>query len=415
MENNKKILFVGSLCSNRVINDIIFSSKTKVSQAAPKFYKLLIEGLADNIAVDRVKALTFLPISDLTHEKKAWFLPSESSGLIDYHYCHVINIGLLKSVVAFIYSFIMVFIWGLYDRKNKIILCDGLGFVSSFATILATRLNRIKVVGIITDIPGVLSSSVSKDISFKAKVVSRLSKKLFMNFDGYLLLTEQMNGVINPKNRPYIVIEGVADKSMVIKDNKLEAKSKERILLYAGGINEIYGIKKLILAFMKIKGDDLRLHIYGHGPMEDEMGKYMTLDSRIFYGGILTNNEIVQKEIEATLLVNPRSSKEEFTKYSFPSKNMEYMASGTPLLTTPLPGMPEEYNDYVFLFDDESEEGIKAELEKVFARSKEELHEFGLKAKKFVLSQKNNHIQSGRLNKLLDKIQQSGKKNNYMF
>ena len=55
----------------------------------------------------------------------------------------------------------------------------------------------------------------------------------------------------------------------------------------------------------------------------------------------------VAEELKATLLVNPRPTTEEFTIYSFPSKNMEYMASGTPLLTTKLPGMPEEYHQYV--------------------------------------------------------------------
>lgn len=38
------------------------------------------------------------------------------------------------------------------------------------------------------------------------------------------------------------------------------------------------------------------------------------------------------------------------------------MVSGTPVLTTPLPGMPEEYDQYVYLFDDESTEGMHQTL-----------------------------------------------------
>ena len=67
------------------------------------------------------------------------------------------------------------------------------------------------------------------------------------------------------------------------------------------------------------------------------------------YKGVAPNAVIVEEELKATLLVNPRPTGEEYTKYSFPSKNMEYMASGTPVLTTCLPGMPAEYNEYVYL------------------------------------------------------------------
>ena len=66
------------------------------------------------------------------------------------------------------------------------------------------------------------------------------------------------------------------------------------------------------------------------------------------------------------------------------------MASGTPVLTTCLPGMPKEYNDYVFLLQDETTEGVKKALQEIFAMTDLELYEKGEKAKAFVLNQKNN-------------------------
>ena len=38
--------------------------------------------------------------------------------------------------------------------------------------------------------------------------------------------------------------------------------------------------------------------------------------------------------------VNPRQNNEEFTKYSFPSKTMEYLASGVPVVAYKLDGIP---------------------------------------------------------------------------
>ena len=42
---------------------------------------------------------------------------------------------------------------------------------------------------------------------------------------------------------------------------------------------------------------------------------------------LMNHPKIVKEEKKSTLLVNPRFTNEEYTKYSFPSKNMEYMAS----------------------------------------------------------------------------------------
>ena len=116
-----------------------------------------------------------------------------------------------------------------------------------------------------------------------------------------------------------------------------------------------------------------------------------------FYGGMLMTSEIVEKEREATLLVNPRPTVEEFVKYSFPSKTMEYMASGTPVLTTRLPGMPEEYYPHVYFIDDESADGIAHALTQVLAHSDEELFDKGCAARAFVLDSRNNVIQAAKI------------------
>ena len=80
---------------------------------------------------------------------------------------------------------------------------------------------------------------------------------------------------------------------------------------------------------------------------------------------------------------------------------MEYMASGTPVLTTGLPGMPREYHDYVYLMPDETPEGIAQSLQEVLAQSDEALFQKGQQARKFVLEEKNNVIQARKILNLL--------------
>ena len=172
--------------------------------------------------------------------------------------------------------------------------------------------------------------------------------------------------------------------------------------MYAGQLRNIYGIDYLVKGFVNANIKDLELHIYGKGDYAKELEKICKERSNIKYFGTVPNEIVVQKELEATLLINPRPTGEEYTKYSFPSKNMEYMASGTPVLTTNLPGMPKEYHKYVYIINDESENGMKNSLQTILALPSEALHQKGAEAKNFVLDNKNNIKQAERALEILN-------------
>jgi glycosyltransferase involved in cell wall biosynthesis len=217
------------------------------------------------------------------------------------------------------------------------------------------------------------------------------------NYDAYVFLTEAMNKVINKHNVPYIIMEGLVDSDIKI-DSEVENLSNTKNILYAGGMHERYGLKTLVEAFMRINGDFYRLCIYGSGPfVNDLIEKYCKKDNRIHYMGVVPNSEVVKAEYQSILLVNPRPTTEAFTKYSFPSKNMEYMVSGRPLLTTNLPGMPSEYHEYVYIFESEDVLGFEKSLKQILSLSENELYKKGQSAKRWILDNKNNKIQTARI------------------
>lgn len=113
--------------------------------------------------------------------------------------------------------------------------------------------------------------------------------------------------------------------------------------------------------------------------------------------GVVEQKHVFEMQQQATLLVNPRKGHEEYTKYSFPSKTMEYMASGTPTIMYKLPGLPIEYEEYLVLLPDNSQETLTAILKQWGSKTQAELYEFGEKAKRFILENKNSEIQASRL------------------
>ena len=72
-------------------------------------------------------------------------------------------------------------------------------------------------------------------------------------------------------------------------------------------------------------------------------------------------------------------------------------ASGTPVLTTRLTGIPEEYAPYVFFIEEESADGVAQALKQVLALSDEALFAKGAEAREFVLTQRNNVVQAKKI------------------
>jgi len=398
----KSILYISSLCSDRLINYIHSTSKIKPLYSVQKFHHLLANGLVENHI--EVTSITAIPVSSAHHSKRYWGFKKEIENDIRFIYLPFLNLPFIRQFFIAIGSFLVSGLWIIKNRKkNPVVIVDVLNVAVSTASFLAARLFGVKVCAIITDIPVMLMQMSKKEnYNFLGRLAVSISTKFISSYDYYVMLTLQMNNLANTKNRPYCIIEGLVDNKIKNSNNSHTVKAEGKIIIYAGSLYEKYGIKKLLDAFAQIKDPDIQLHIYGDGEMAMALSEYSMKDQRMKFFGVVPNKTVVEKLQEATLLVNPRPSDEEFTKYSFPSKNLEYMVSGTPLVTTPLPGMPEEYHHYVFLFNDESIEGFTSTIKKILSLPRNELNNFGQQAKEFVLNNKNNIIQARRLLNMLN-------------
>ena len=376
------IIYAVTTCSDKVYRQLFSDLAVKPAFQSQKYHRLLIEGLAAGAKVDVVANP---PVNRSVLVQKIVRLPRETEGGAHYRYIPAIRNPLLKSACVGLGTFFQTLF---LIRKDSAVIVDGLNRITALAAMLAARLRGAPCIGIVTDLPDMLGGS-------------RFSKGM-ANFvirccTGYILLTEAMNGYLNKKNKPYVILEGHADITMAQRLPAMEKKAVPRVCFYAGGVSKQYGLSNLVEGFRKADLANAQLHIYGPGDYVEELTKIAAEDDRIMYGGMLLNTEIVAKEQEATLLVNPRPTNEEYVKYSFPSKTMEYMASGTPVLTTVLPGMPLEYHPHVYLLEDETAEGIAVKLSAVLSKTDEELFHKGCEARRFVLEEKNNVIQAKKI------------------
>lgn len=264
----------------------------------------------------------------------------------------------------------------------------------------AARIKRqypdVQVCVIVTDLPGRYGVQQSK---LKMWYDSRSLEQLD-HIDSFVLLTWQMTGPLQVGDRPYVVVEGICNGSA--GQDTGDVPEKKKAVLYAGSLNLVYGILDLVSAFEKIEDPDWELWICGKGGAEAEICRRAESDSRIRYMGYRTKQEVYALQKQASLLVNPRKNEREYTKYSFPSKTMEYMISGTPVLMYALDGVPQTYHKYGYFIGTQGLESVEAGLRYAMGCSEEDRTRLGEAAREFVLREKNGKVQTGKLLDLLE-------------
>lgn len=381
-----KVIYISTMVSNKKMNFLLKKSIIKPLQSIQKFNKLLCEGLLENNIT--VSAISSIPVSRKMMKKTFWFEKKEIENNILYKYLFFVNIPILRQFFLGLSAFLTLFFSSLKDRKDLYFICDALNPTISSMALMVAKMFNIKCFAITTDLP---------EFVHKNKFIIGISNFLISKYDGYIFLTEPMNQKINTYNRPYIILEGICD-NYSDELSHIE-KYDQKTFIYAGGLYEKYGLKNLILAFKKIKNTKAELHIYGAGSLSKYI-KSLKIKNVKYYG-VVENAKVINAEKKAHFLVNPRFSNDEYTKYSFPSKNMEYLSTGTPVLTTRLEGIPKEYDKYFFYFDAEDVEGMKIKIEELINMKEEDATKKGLLGKKFVENKKNKKVQALKVKEMI--------------
>ena len=286
------------------------------------------------------------------------------------------------------------------DHPNGTIIAYALTLRNVWGLLYAKKLSgSIKTCMSVPDMPLYMRLSANPIYKICKRMENNAICRHMHQIDSFVLLTEHMNDII--KSRHYCVVEGIATSS---ESDRTEDPSFQSIL-YSGTLDKRYGIDNLLQAFQKIDSKNARLYICGVGDGQEIVEKTAQHDRRICYMGLVSRNEILRLQKSAAVLVNPRQNTGEYTKYSFPSKNLEYLSSGTPLVAYKLDGIPDEYDAYIHYVKDNTVESLKNAIEQVLNASPQERYAWGEAARQFVLNNKNETVQARKILDMLNRIE----------
>lgn len=401
------VLIISQTCSPDCYADIE-KFNTTILPSQQKLFLALAQGLAKRCFT---KCISVRPAFPKTNRKRVWKQKHDQVDELQFYYTSFVNYPILKHLTSLLSTMFYLLINSrkIKKRYSCVIMDPLLSYLVMPCKWLLSRMG-LRTIALVTDLPSHVSDIHSKQkIRMVRRFYNYLGEKSTAKYDGYILLTKQMNAVVNPFARPSIIMEGILDKeiyhqSIELHDIAAEKQEKDvNIVLYAGGINEKFGLFSLIEAFKMVNASNWELHIYGSGADSQLLEDVLRNDKRVKFFGRVDSSKIFAIERAADILINPRPIEDEFTKFSFPSKTLEYLASGVVTMSTRLPGIPKEYEPFIKWIVPESIVGIKDALISAMRLTEQERIDFGAIAKKYVIDNKNHVVQAKRVMRFIEK------------
>lgn len=402
-----KYIFIGGLTPSDVYANDIENSKSPLQWAAEGFQQAFVDGLIEstNSNIDIITAPFFAswPNGHKNPYIRSREVGQKSSKVYGVGY---LNLPIVKNIFKYfnIRSSLNERVQGI-NKKDVIVFIYSLN-LAYVASAVGLVKKGCKVGVIITDLP-----EYPADCSVWYKLYLRYIEKTIIAFllprlSFYINLTDGIADAINIEKSKSIVLEGLYNDKYE-ENLSLQPKFKESdktIILYTGTLDERYGVVRLVEAFMSMLNSSVVLWICGGGNGESFVRDAALKNNNIQFLGYKSKKEIYDLQRSADLLINPRDNTGLYNKYSFPSKTMEYMASGTPVLMYRLDGVPAEYYSFLYTVNEQSEECLMDAILRIISLPAEERMRMGLAARQFIIDNKNAKQQIDRVLSFLSTV-----------
>ena len=395
------VLLLSKIIPDEVKDEVRAKSKNTMQDAAISLQQRMIDGFLKNGV--NLQIINKMPIfsypkfyADAIVREKRFGEDGENVNLGFINVCYIKQLFKCFSFRKHIKE---------YLSKNNVPVLVAYTLDREFLKMIkyAKKINPgVKSCAIVADLPEYID--LSSNIGFVRKTYSwytnRSARRLYKYIDSYVLLTERMAEKLNI-NKPFTVMEGIATDLFGEIGNK--EHKKEKTIFYAGTLHRKFGVLNLLDAFDKIKDDSYRLVICGAGDSEEIIRNQAEKDDRITFYSILPREQVLKIMQQANVVVNPRQNNEEFTKYSFPSKNLEALSSGVPFVAYKLDGIPDDYDEHIFYVEGDSPEDLAKKLMEVCEMPEEERCAKAERARQFVFENKNAVVQTRKILDLISK------------
>lgn len=341
--------------------------------------------------------LTFFPEPSFPASRRLW-LSAKSvwlEGQICLDLVPYINIPILKQLGIGLTMMWRLWRWGWRNRSvpHRVVFTYNLSMPPGLFTWLGAKLGRATTVVWINDI-NVPGQTVPNN--WANRLDYRLTRWLMPRFDGHVSLTDRMMTDFAP-GQSYLRIEGGVGPNIVSQTDAVHRREKGNespfLIVANGRLEKSTGIQVILEAFSQLADSNYRLVITGRGSLSSEVKALAARDARVEYRGHVSFDEVLDLYNSADLLLCVSLTKAIISDYLFPSKFLEYLATGVPVIATCAGHIADEYSPYCYLLREETPQALAKMIMQVAALDPEERANKGRQARTYIRAHKTWEVQ----------------------
>lgn len=389
-----RILFISGMIPRD--NEIDENSINFMNNAANAFQSQFIEGIRQNNCEPIVVSAPFIGPYPKSYKKIFYKAKSYEDG---YKYVSFFNLWGVRNFSR-VKSLKKELKKTEYQNIDKVIVYSVHTPFAKVAKYMKKKNKHIQICLIVPDLPEYMNLRKKKSIIYK--VAKYLDCKAFYNsvkyFDSFSFVSSHQAEKVNLYDKNQVVVEAISEN---VAEQYTPLNSEIKKIVYTGSLNKQFGVLDLVDAVCKMD-NNVELHICGNGDAVEELKMAASSSSKIKFLGEVSREEARKLQMNADVLVNPRINEGEYTKYSFPSKTMEYLSTGRPVVCHKLDGIPQEYDSHLIYVEEKTVDSLKAAIEIALSYDENKLKEIFISNTNFLKENKNMRESAKKILSMFD-------------
>lgn len=353
---------------------------------------------------DCLDIITVYPTASYPKEQKIYFKTyiNKISKNIEGIFIGFINIPFIKDLTQCISVFKNARKIIRKEKECKIITFNARPSIA-IPSIILKKIYKCELICLLADPP---VDDIKKRYGLNKIIMNIFYKsieKSILKYDKIIALNKKAIEIYAP-DKPHIIIDGGIE---IDERNKLEMKFKsnydhnKKVIVFSGALTEYNGIEDMIDIMKYIEDENIELHIYGNGNLKSYTEEKIESMKNVIYKGVVSNNEMKKLQSNADLLINTRKVDDLVSQVTFPSKIIEYMLSGTVVLSTRLNGLTNEYLQHIYTTVSSDPKVIAEEIKSILYTSQDELDKKSIKAREFIINNRSWKVQTQKIYKFI--------------
>lgn len=367
-----------------------------LSQAGNRVQAGFVEGLRQ-AGVDLDMILSYRPVPAYPADRRIWIAGERRSWQpgCALEILPTFNLLFGKHLLWGLAFVARMFRWSFRHRgRPRVMFCYNLGVPP--CSYLAARLTGTKIVSILYDAGQLASLHTRLIYRLRETLLGWMFAWTVKRLDGRAVITEAVAADFAP-GRHFLLVDGGVE-AVPEEPHWEPAPDGSVVFFFAGTLWETNGVSLMLEAMERMHDSRVRLWIAGDGARKAQVEAAAARDPRIVYLGKLSPAELHEAYRKADVLLNTRvTSGVHASPYLFPSKLLECLATGKPVISTAVAHARRDYGAICRILDAETPAALAAAMTELAGLPAAERRRCGDAARAFMLANRTWQVQGARL------------------